>query len=75
MARKKGWRKFKGCSEDCLNCPYPDCYKPAKEIKHEFNMKTLLFGGSEAESQQRMFTLELGGHGGATPNISRKFYL
>jgi hypothetical protein len=67
--------KFHGCNDDCFNCPYPDCYKPTEQIKHEFNMRTLPFGGNESESQQRMFTLELGGYGGATPNISRKFYL
>ena len=75
MARKKGYRKFKGCNEDCFNCPYPDCYKPVNEIKNDFNMRTLLFGDNGTKSQSRMFTLELGGHGGATPNISRKFYL
>lgn len=22
-------KRFKGCDEDCFNCPYPDCYRPA----------------------------------------------
>ena len=24
-----------GCDEDCFNCPYPDCYKPALQMKKE----------------------------------------
>ena len=61
-----------GCNEDCFNCPYPDCYKPTKLIKDDVG-----FYVSQAivnvESQARMFTLELGGYGGARPNISKKF--
>lgn len=26
-----------GCDEDCFNCPYPDCYKPALQMKKEKN--------------------------------------
>lgn len=77
MARKKGYRKFKGCNEDCFNCPYPDCFKPVAEMKplREIASLTRVDNLSGGESQARMFTLELGGYGGATPNISRKFYL
>ena len=75
----KGKRRLKytGCNEDCLNCPYPDCLKPANEIKATRNITKIprCDGISSGESQGRMFTLELGGYGGATPNISRKFYV
>lgn len=28
-AKGRMFVKNGGCNEDCLNCPYPDCYKPA----------------------------------------------
>ena len=28
-----------GCNEDCLNCKYPDCYKPMKAIIKTINSK------------------------------------
>ena len=56
-------KKFKGCNEDCLNCPYPDCYKPT------------YFIDNQGKRQAHMYTLELGGVGKNMPNISRKFYL
>lgn len=67
-------KKFKGCSEDCAACPYPDCYKPANKLKAT---RDLEIGAIEnrGKDQQKMYTLELGGYGGAGPNISRKFYL
>lgn len=71
---KKGF-EFKGCNEDCERCPYPDCLKPAHDMKPLRDITDISrvdrMGG---ESQGRMFTLELGGYGGARPNISRKFY-
>lgn len=24
-----------GCKEDCFNCPFPDCYKPAQEMEKD----------------------------------------
>lgn len=27
--------KFNGCNEDCAHCPYPDCLKPAYQIKSD----------------------------------------
>lgn len=29
-----GLKKFTGCDEDCFNCEYPDCMKPAYLIKN-----------------------------------------
>lgn len=26
--KEKSAVRFKGCDEDCFNCPYPDCLKP-----------------------------------------------
>lgn len=64
--------KYKGCNEDCLNCPYPDCLKPVKEMKSEHLLDVAR--PSEEESAPHIFTLELGGYGGARPNLNRKFY-
>ena len=74
MAKKYLGKRYKGCNEDCFNCPYPDCYKPTGEMKRD---KTLFVskGKREKESQGRMYTLSLGGYGGATPNASRKYYV
>jgi hypothetical protein len=65
--------KYKGCNEDCLNCPYPDCLKPVKKMKSEHLLDVAR--PSEEESVPHIFTLELGGYGGARPNISRKYYV
>lgn len=68
--------KYHGCNEDCEHCTYPDCLKPAHDMKPTRDVTDISrvdrMGG---ESQGRMFTLELGGYGGARPNISKKFYL
>jgi hypothetical protein len=67
-------RKFHGCNEDCFNCPYPDCYKPVNEMKPLRETADISrvdkFAG---ESQGKMYTLVVGGYGGARPNMSRKF--
>lgn len=34
--------KFKGCNEDCFNCPYPDCLKPAAKMKRDKFYETAL---------------------------------
>lgn len=50
MPGKKGYRKFKGCDEDCFNCKYPDCYKPVvklksmREIKKETKREGYIWG-------------------------------
>ena len=68
----KIFNKKGGCNEDCFNCPFPDCYKPVNDMKYNesFSVSKAICG---TESQARMFTLELGGYGGARPNISKKF--
>lgn len=34
---------FKGCDEDCFNCPYPDCYRPENMLHGDpFNLRELL---------------------------------
>lgn len=66
----KIFNKKGGCSEDCFNCPYPDCYKPSQEIKFNESFAVTKTAG---KSQSRMFTLNLGGYGGARPNLSKKF--
>lgn len=71
LGRTKGAINFKGCNEDCFNCPYPDCYKPVNKIKHN---DTFFVSKAKGESQSKMYTLALGGYGGARPNISKKFY-
>lgn len=68
----KIFNKSGGCNEDCLNCQFPDCYKPeitiqkGNEYVREKDDETLT-------SQQKIYTLELGGYGGASPNLSKKF--
>lgn len=68
----KIFNKKGGCTEDCFNCPFPDCYKPSQIMKTDesFFLSKAMGGG---ESQARMFTLELGGYGGARPNTSKKY--
>ena len=72
MMKKKRKGVYRGCNEDCFNCPYPDCYKPTGNIKQD---KTFFVSKAETtgESQARMFTVMLGGYGGPRPNISKKF--
>lgn len=67
-------KKYTGCDEDCFHCPYSDCRKPASELKSDISV-LLRTGGGGVESAPHMFTVELGGIGRNTPNISRKFYL
>lgn len=50
MGRKKGVSKFHGCTEDCLNCPYPDCYKPAEQFKADKVKKEALKKQSTAKN-------------------------
>ena len=66
--------KFKGCEEDCFNCPYPDCLKPGYKMKPDKDLQAAL-QVEKLISAPKMYTLELGGYGGAMPNVSRKFYL
>ena len=75
MTQNKKTRIFDkkgGCNEDCFNCPYPDCYKPVSRIKSD-DSYFISKGETTGQSQARMFTLELGGYGGARPNSSKKF--
>jgi hypothetical protein len=65
--------KFNGCDEDCAHCPYPDCLKPAYQIKSDDNFISKK-EKDDLTSQQKMYTLCLGGYGGARPNTSKKFY-
>ncbi len=64
------FNKKGGCTEDCFNCPFPDCYKPSQDIK--FN-ESFTVPNITGKSQARMFTVMLGGYGGARPNLSKKF--
>lgn len=66
----KIFNKKGGCDEDCFNCPYPDCYKPSQTIKSD---ESFIIPKMSGKSQARMFTLKLGGYGGARPNLSKKF--
>ena len=34
----KSRKKFTGCDEDCFNCPYRDCLKPASQIKNDVSI-------------------------------------
>lgn len=70
--------KYTGCDEDCFNCPYSDCRKPAGKM----DLKSPLERVDKINNQKtagtvyaNIFTLELGKTGRNTPNISRKFYL
>ena len=72
MAKKYFGKRYKGCNEDCFNCPYPDWYQPTGDMKRD---KTFFVSKAKSESQSKMFTLSLGGYGGATPNVSRKYYV
>ena len=74
MGRYKKRESFNGCDEDCLNCPYADCYKPVHELKSTTDFCSGVVE-EVGESQQRMFTIELGGVGKNMPNLSKKFYL
>lgn len=76
MGRYKKGFEYKGCNEDCFNCSYPDCMKPVQQMKPTRDITDIPRVDCESgESQSRMYTLELGGFGGARPNASRKFYL
>lgn len=68
MKKRKG--VYRGCNEDCFNCPYPDCYKPAQNMKSD---ESFFVSKTEGKSQSKMYTVLLGGYGGARPNISKKF--
>ena len=70
MKKRKGI--YRGCNEDCFNCPYPDCYKPAGKMKHDSSF-FISKAETTSESQAKMFTVMLGGYGGARPNLSKKF--
>lgn len=61
LGRKIGYRKWKGCGEDCANCPYPDCYKPAHLMKpkRELGLDEV---ENQGKDQQKMYTLEFGGY-------------
>ena len=65
MGRRKGYRKFHGCDEDCANCPYPDCYKPVTLMKPMRELDGILKKCRESESQQKMYTV--------SSNLSKKF--
>ena len=70
--KKAGRTRFKGCDEDCFNCPYPDCKKPVREMKTD-KRYSVSKAEPTGESQARMYTVMLGGYGGPRPNISKKF--
>ena len=63
--------KYAGCNEDCFNCPYPDCLKPAQKMNRENNYRPIQ--RISGESQARMFTVELGKYNSIVPNVSRKY--
>lgn len=75
---KKEWhlgkRKttYKGCNEDCLNCKYPDCLKPANEMQSDHLIKVAR--PSETESAPHMYTVELGKINTIIPNVNRSYY-
>lgn len=70
----KIFNKKGGCNEDCFNCPFPDCYKPVSEMECTRNTMHISRVDKESgESQAKMFTVMLGGYGGARPNLSKKF--
>lgn len=76
IRKAKIFHKNGGCDEDCINCPYPDCYKPAHDIKPLSDITKIARCDrvGNGESQGKMYTLELGGYGKIKPNASRKFY-
>lgn len=71
MAKKYLGKRYKGCNEDCLNCKYPDCYKPTYQMKTD---KTFKVSKKSTESQSKMYTLSLGKYGGTSANISKKYF-
>ena len=74
--KTKAFKRRGGCDEDCINCPYPDCYKPTMECKTDTFVSALLRERpSKEKSAPHMFTVELGGAGTNRPDLSRKFYL
>ena len=62
-----------GCNEDCLHCPFPDCYKPAYNLDRKNNARVIPREVT-AVSQGKRYTLELGKYGGAHPNISKSWW-
>ena len=40
--KTKAFKRRGGCDEDCMNCPYPDCYKPTMECKTDTFVSALL---------------------------------
>lgn len=62
--KTKAFKRHGGCDEDCMNCPYPDCYKPTMECKTDTFVSALLRERTSKEkSALHMFTVELGGAG------------
>ena len=76
IMKTKAFKCRGGCDENCMNCPYPDCYKPTMECKTDTFVSALLRERpSKEKSALHMFTVEPGGAGTNRPNLSRKFYL
>ena len=60
VKRKRGRPKFKGCNEDCFNCPYTDCKKPVNQLKQDNSIvQAIRIGGS----QNKRYTVALKGWG------------
>lgn len=74
MGRPRKGYKYQGCNEDCFNCSYPDCYKPAQGMK-PIHHKDGIGRAKEKKltSQQKMYSLCLGGKGTNSPNSSKSF--
>ena len=70
---RKGYKKFKGCNEDCAHCPYPDCYKPVAEMKATREIVDIFEKRDiDVKSQGKMYTLNLGRYNATMPNVRKK---
>jgi hypothetical protein len=73
MGRCKKELEFRGCNDDCFNCTYPDCRKPSYKMGVDKHLQSAL-QVERIVSAPKMYTLELGGRGCDTPNLSRKYF-
>lgn len=69
---RKKKKKYAGCNEDCFNCPYEDCTKPAGKIKTDEATKAA-FNLKQTEYTPKRYVVELNSLGRAIPEIMRGF--
>lgn len=70
-------KKFFGCSEDCLNCRYPDCLKPVCKMDLKSPLERvdrINKRKTDGSSLVGSFSLELGSAYGNAVKITGKYW-